>query len=304
MGMNRKWNMKIFELHESDSDIVPAISDVETSDSVYVDATTATITMKKYPFSAETAFGEDISSDDILTINVSDLTPNTDFSADMANISNWNFKEGNSSKIVVTTDNDTVFKFMSVVRAFYNIPTETTRWLLKFDLKSDPTSFRDFVYFDGTTDSDASANYAYGIDIPSTGYPRLEHIIDNDTLEAEKIESTFADEQYFTGQDYMPVMICRWDNIYTIYYDNRYMITVPVEEGSVNRFGLWTWSGATTFVKNPTLYLIDDDSNKSYVFIMGEETEAQSGASEPTIGGPKEEDQTNSTNEPPASSNP
>lgn len=303
MGMNRKWNMKIFELHESDADIVPAINEVETNDSVFVDTTSATISMKKYPFSAETAFGENVSADDIATISVSDLTANANFTTSIANTSNWNFQQGNASKIVVTTGNDTVFKFMSVVRAFYDIPTETTRWLLKFDLKSDPISFRDFIYFDGVDDSETSVNYAYGIDIPSTGYPRLEHILDYDSFETEKVDDTIADEQYFTGQDYMPVMICRWDNIYTIYYDNRYMITVPIEEGSVNRFGVWTWSGAITLIKNPTLYLIDNDSDASYVFVMGEETEAQIGPKEPSTAGPKDEEQ-NGNNEPPANSNP
>ena len=303
MGMNRKWNMKIFELHESDADVVPSVDETETSDNVFVDTTTTAISMKKYPFSAESAFGENVSSDDILTINVNSLTADTDFSTNITNIRNWHFKEGVSSRMVVTTEDDTIFKFMSVVKTFYDIPTESTRWLLKFDLKSDPTSFRNFVYFDGADDSATSVNYAYGIDIPSTGYPRLEHITDYDKFETERIEDTIADEQYFTGQNYMPVMICRWDNIYTIYYDNRYMITVPVDEGSLNRIGVWTWSGATTFIKNPTLYIIDDDSEKSYVFITSEEATAQTGVNEPTMGEPKE-DQTNNTNEPPANSNP
>lgn len=271
MGMNRKWNMKVFELHDSDADTVTPISETEQNDDVFVDTKTSTISMKKYPFSVENAFGENVSQEDVLTINLSELTPDENLLENITNTNNWKFNQGNASNIIITDDNDTIFKFQSVVKAIYDIPTEATRWIFKFDLLSDRVNFRDFIYFDGTDDTETSVNYAYGIDVPSTGYPRLEHIINYNTFKAETIANTIADEQYFTGADYMSVILSRWDDTYTLYYDNRYMITIPTEQDSINRFGIWTWSGATTYIKNPTLYVIEDNSDAEYVFITNAE---------------------------------
>lgn len=268
MGMNRKWNMRVFELHDSDKDNIAPVSETDTNKDVYVDTAVTTISMQKYPFSASAVFGDDVDDEDVLTIDIKDLTADADFNANITDKSNWFFKEGHTGNIQIAEENgDTILNFISVVTGIYDMPTETTRWVLQFDLKTDPRLYRNFIFFDGVDEHEV--RYGYGMDIPSVSYPHLDRIIsiEGAAHQSEGIENTYADEQYFTGADYMSVTICRWDNIYTLYYDNRYMITVPTEETSINRFGVWTWSSSHTLIKNPQLFIIDNDADTTYVMI-------------------------------------
>lgn len=273
MGMNRKWNMRVFEFHDNAINNTISIPETEVNDNVYIDTNTVQISMQKYPFSATAAFGDNIDASDVTTIDIASLTADSNFTQHILDKTNWNFKEGSDKRIITSTvENDTLLEFVSVISARYDIPTNSTRWVLKFDLKTHPSLYRNFILFDGEGEMDC--RYQYGIDIPRTGFPHLEHII-NTTGDAESIQQTYADEQYFSGLNYMSVIICRWDNIYTIYYDNRYMITVPTEADSINRFGVWSWSGSEAIIKNPELFVITDDTNSQYVMITDSTSNSQ-----------------------------
>ena len=67
----------------------------------------------------------------------------------------------------------------------------------------------------------------------------------------------------------MSVSIMRWDDVYTLLYDDRYLLTVPTDNDSVNRLGVWAWSGSSTTIKNPKLYIIDDNTESDNVMIEG-----------------------------------
>ena len=266
MGMNRKWNMRVFELHGAENATKPSVIDDESiGNEIAMDTQASGISMQKYPFD----FSEIKSNENAVTIKMSDLTANETFETDISNISQWSFVEGNPSKMSMSTQNDDIIiAFFSVVKAIFNIPSESTRWVLQFDLLTDPSTYRSFFYFDGVADSDNGVRYQYGIDIPGTGYPHLEEFTEYDTFtQTNRIENTIADEQYFTGEDYMPITVTRWDNIYTLYYDSRYMITIPTENDSINRIGFWTWSGSQTRVKNPKFYEIENDSDATNIII-------------------------------------
>ena len=265
MGMNRRWNMKVFELHNINGIITPP-----ENDDVYVDTEESEITMKKYPFDQSDMIGEDITEENILEIDLAELVSDSSFIDAITDPSNWNYKQGNESKILVnTTDDDVILTFKSVTQATFDLPTDETRWVLKFDLKTDPSAYRNMFYFDGVPDTEGDVRYGYGMDIPVKGNPHLESIIENTMNGGEIISQTVADEQYFTGQDYMPVVLTRWDDVYTLYYDNRYMITIPTEDESINRIGIYTWSGAQASIKNPELYIIDSDSEATNIIIKG-----------------------------------
>ena len=265
MGMNRRWNMKVFELHNINGIITPP-----ENDDVYVDTEESEITMKKYPFDQSDMIGEDITEENILEIDLAELVSDSSLIDAITDPSNWNYKQGNESKILVnTTDDDVILTFKSVTQATFDLPTDETRWVLKFDLKTDPSAYRNMFYFDGVPDTEGDVRYGYGIDIPVKGNPHLESITENTMNGGETISQTVADEQYFTGQDYMPVVLTRWDDVYTLYYDNRYMITIPTEDESINRIGIYTWSGAQASIKNPELYIIDSDSEATNIIIKG-----------------------------------
>ena len=270
MGMNRKWNMRVFELHDPNgSPGGNTIPTPPTNDDVYIDTSTSSIIMSKYPFTAEGMLPEGADTSSILNINLSDLTQDPDFLSYFMDKDNWHFIEGDANKLNVQGNNQTMM-YSSVVQAFLDLPTDAPRWVLKFDLHTNPSLYRSFFLFDGIDDTEHTATrYKYGMDIPSTGYPHLQHITD-DTWEI--IDNTIADEQYFTGETDMPVIVTRWDNTYTLYYDNRYMITIPTENDTLNRIGIWTWSGSNTYIKNPELYIIDDDSSASNVLINTQTT--------------------------------
>lgn len=268
MGMNRKWNMKVFEYHDlngksstphsPNNDIEP----MPPVDEVHTDASTRTVTMMKAPFD----FSENKADPNILSIDLTNVTPDADFLSQITNIENWKYQEGASKNISITNEDDVIIKFTSVVRAVCDFAENEKRWLLQFDYLTHPSLYRSFVLFDGAPDSDRDTRYQYGIDVPRAGYPRLE---DTTQDKAEIVEGTQADEQYFTGQDYMSVSIMRWDDVYTLLYDDRYLLTIPTDNDSVNRLGVWAWSGSSTTIKNPKLYIIDDDTESDNVMIEG-----------------------------------
>ena len=268
MGMNRKWNMKVFEYHdlngESSTPHSPdnGIEPMPPVNEVHTDASTRTVTMMKAPFD----FSENKADPNILSIDLTNATPDADFLSQITNIENWKFQQGWSQRISITTEDDVIIKFTSVVRAVCDFAENEKRWVLKFDYLTDPSLYRSNVLFDGVPDSDRDTKYQYGMDIPRTGYPRLE-VSTEDGYEI--VEGTQADEQYFTGQDYMSVSIMRWDDVYTLLYDDRYLLTIPTDNDSINRIGVWAWSGSSTTIRNPKLYIINDDTESDNVMIEG-----------------------------------
>lgn len=280
MGMNRKWNMKVFELHDSDGGQGGGdqgnVPETPINDDVYVDTSSSSIIMSKYPFTAEGMLPPDVDPSSILEINLSDLTKDPAFTSYVMDVTNWHFMQGNSSNIQVDTDNNKL-TFKSVTRALLDLPTDSPKWVLKFNLKTDKIFFRNFLYFDGVEDETQTAvRYQYGMDIPRQGYPHLEHItnIVQNNYDAEVVEQTIADEQYFTGSYAMPVVVTRWNNVYTLYYDNRYMITIPTENDTLNRIGFWSWSSSKAEVTDMELYIIDNDSEATNI-IINSNTEAE-----------------------------
>lgn len=269
MGMNRKWNMKIFEYHDLNGESsTPSSSHNEIEpmtpvDEVHTDASTRAVTMMKAPFD----FSGNKADPNILSIDLTNATPDADFLSQITNRENWKTQERISGDVLITSqDDDVIIKFTSVIRAVCDFAENEKRWLLQFDYLTHPSLYRSFVLFDGVSGSDQDTKYQYGIDVPRTGYPRLEVTAQD---EAEIVEGTQADEQYFTGQDYMSVSIMRWDDVYTLLYDDRYLLTVPTDNDSVNRVGVWAWSGSSTTIKNPKLYIIDDDTESDNVMIEG-----------------------------------
>ena len=271
--MNRKWNMRVFELHDSDGSQGESgqgnIPEVPINDDVYVDTSGSSIIMSKYPFTAEGMLPPNVDPSSILEINLSDLTKNPDFTNYVMDATNWHFMQGNSSNIQVDTNNNSL-TFRSVTKAFLDLPTDSPKWVLKFNLKTHRILFRNFFYFDGVEDeTQTTIRYQYGIDVPGQGYPHLEHITNVGTnyFDAEVVDQTIADEQYFTGSYAMPVVVTRWNNVYTLYYDNRYMITIPTENDTLNRIGFWSWSGSQADVTDMELYIIDNDSEATNIII-------------------------------------
>lgn len=268
MGMNRKWNMKVFEYHdlngESSTPQSPnnEIEPMPPVDEVHTDASTRTVTMMKAPFD----FSENKADPNILSIDLTNATPDADFLSQITNKENWKNQEGTFRNISITNEDDVIIKFTSVVRAVFDFAENEKRWLLQFDYLTDPSLYRSFVLFDGVPDSDQDTRYQYGMDVPRTGKPRLE-VTTQDGYEI--VEGTQADEQYFTGQDYMSVSIMRWDDVYTLLYDDRYLLTIPTDNDSVNRLGVWAWSGSSTIIRNPKLYIINDDTESDNVMIEG-----------------------------------
>ena len=269
MGMNRKWNMKVFELHENDGGNTPVghvdpIPPVNPTDEVHTDTTTREITMIKAPFD----FSEAKEQEGTVSINIDTLTPDSSFAENFFDASKWKFIEGSERLLSADTENNEM-TFSSRVKAVFDMPTEAKRWVFTCDYHSDPNSFRTYLGFDGVADTDTTMRYAYGMDIPRTGNPHLDKIMRDPETENGIVEATVADEMFFTGQDYMKVIITRWDDTYTICYDNRYMITIPTEDDSVNRLGIWSWSGSWTKIKDPQLCIIDDDTEASGIIIEG-----------------------------------
>jgi hypothetical protein len=267
MGMNRKWNMKVFELHDANGESEPAPI-APQNDDVYIDTSSSDIIMSKYPFTAEGMLPLDADPSTVLEINLSDLTQDPDFLEYITDVTNWHFRQGDTTKMQFDTEDGTKIAFKSIVQAFLDLPTESEKWVLKFNLHTNPTFYRSFFYFDGIEDeTQTTVRYEYGMDIPKQGYPHLEEITDYNTFAAEKVEQTIADEQYFTGEYDMPVIVTRWNNTYTLYYDNRYMITIPTDSDTLNRIGFWTWSGSNMYINNPELYIIDSDSDATNIII-------------------------------------
>lgn len=263
MGMNRKWNMKVFELHDSQGG-GSTITPVDENTNVVVDTTQAEITMQKYPFDD---ILDEIDSNDILEVNLSSLTANTEIISDILNPQSWKYRTGDALKLNANL-NENALTFNSVVLATYDIPTNAQRWVLKFDLKTNPSSYRSFFYFAGVESTETEVFYGYGMDVPNVSNPHLESITSDEVLyQGETISQTVADEQYFTGQDYMPVVLTRWDDTYTLYYDNRYMITIPMTDVSINRIGFYSWGGSNSIIKNPEFYIIESDENAANILI-------------------------------------
>ena len=136
MGMNRKWNMKVFELHDSDGSQGGNVPTPPTNDDVYVDTSSSSVIMSKYPFTAEGMLPPDADPSSILEINLSDLTKDPDFTSYVMDVTNWHFRQGSASNINTNTD-DNKLTFNSVVQAFLDLPTESDKWVLKFNLKTD-----------------------------------------------------------------------------------------------------------------------------------------------------------------------
>lgn len=270
MGMNRKWNMKVFELHDDNGE--EQIPSSDPIDEIGVDTGTRSIVMTKAPFD----FSEIKESSKTKIIDINELVADQEVNTAFYDTSKWNYIEGSNNKPYITADaQNAVVTLTTLIRTTFDIGSNSTRWVITFNQLTDSSHYRSFFYFDGCPD-DIITRYGYGMDIPQVGNPHLERTTGANYSKTIPIEGTTADEQYFTGEYAMPVVLVRWDDTYTLLYDNRYLLTIPTEQVSENRIGFWTWSTSTTKIYDFNFYPIDDDSDATNIVIAGIEDNAPS----------------------------
>lgn len=270
MGMNRKWNMKVFELHDDNGE--EQIPSSDPIDEIGVDTGTRSIVMTKAPFD----FSEIKESSKTKIIDINELVADQEVNTAFYDTSQWNYIEGSNIKAYINADaQNAVLTLKTLIRTTFDIGSNSTRWVITFNQLTDSSLYRSFFYFDGCPD-DIITRYGYGMDIPQVGNPHLERTTGANYSNTIPIEGTTADEQYFTGEYDMPVVLVRWDDTYTLLYDNRYLLTIPTEQVSENRIGFWTWSSSTTKIYDFNFYPIDDDSDATNIVIAGIEDNAPS----------------------------
>ena len=205
------------------------------------------------------------------------MTPDSTFITSIIDKTNWSNQD-----IEIDTEDEIIIHNKTTVEdnapAVYNFDTDATRWVFSCD-----------IYLTADADSN-SATYATASNsflFDASHAPEYDY-----TYRIEKIYSNpinfFAPTYYHNPEQsldgsymaYMPLnanssnlptetrvslILTRWDNTYTLYLNDAVMWTIPTKD-PVNAIGLITRYDMLQLI-NPTLYILDDESDATNIFI-------------------------------------